>query len=262
MNHALNEDNSLVKEPINIEGLFVYKTEDHLNYYKQFIVSAPKNRDWMDEESAKFSYHCLPLVSANTLGWWILNSQELEVEWDGSPDIDGIRINDLTTGRNYKLAASHFGSGILTFNVAMLFKTPPGWGLWVGGPSNVFIDGLFPLEGIVETNWSPFTFTMNYKITRANHKIKIPKYHPICRIVPIPLNLNEKSNLKIKYLKDYPELDKMHSEWTKARKENLEEGKNKNEHKRMLHYKNGTNVKGCPFAGLHKLFYKYKNPHE
>ena len=54
----------------------------------------------------------------------------------------------------------------------------------------------------------------------------------------------------------------MHSEWSQAREKNLEENMINNNPERMLHYKNGTDVNGCPFIGLHKLFYKYKNPHK
>lgn len=257
-NHKLDAANSYLKENIDINGWFLYSTDKDKNYYKEFIVPAKSQRDWMDEpEIKKNIYHCVPLVSANSLGWWILNSQDLEIEWNGGWEIDSITIKDYTEEDTYNLVHSHFGSGILTFNIPILFQTPPGWGLWVGGASNIFIDGIYPLEGIVETNWSPFTFTMNYKITRKNHIIEIPKYHPICRIVPIPLNLNEKTDLHFKFLKDNPELCQRQVDWNKARKDNLKEYRGTNETKRMFHYRDGIDVKGCPFKGFHKMFYKY-----
>lgn len=258
MNHNLNEDNSVIKNDLDINGWFLYKSEEDKEYYKQFIIRAKSTREWMNQESTKFIYNCVPVVCANSFGWWILNSQEIEVEWNGCNYADDIIIKDYTEGKNYNLVSSHFGSGILTFNIPMLFQTPVGWGLWVGGASNIFIDGIFPLEGIVETNWSPFTFTMNYKITRPNHKIKIPKYYPICRIVPFPLNLNDKFNFKL--LKDNPELHQKQVDWHNARKQNLKEFKQNPQ--RMHHYRDGIDVKGCPFLGMHKLFYKYKNPEE
>lgn len=259
--HKLDESNSYIKEDINIDGWFLYSTEKHKEYYQKFVVPAKSQRDWMDDPAIKKNiYHCTPVVSANTLGWWILNSQDLEVEWDGGWEIDSTIIKDYTEEETYNLVRPHFGSGLLTFSIPILFQTPPGWGLWVGGPSNIFIDGLHPLEGIVETNWSPFTFTMNYKITRKNHVIEIPKYHPICRIVPIPLNLNEKTKLNFKFLKDNEELHKRQVEWHDARTENLKEYSETLENKRMFHYRDGVDVKGCPFKGFHKMFYKYDEP--
>lgn len=259
-NFELDCENSFIKKDINIEAFFVYKNKEEMDFYKNFIIPAKSKRDWMNEEPIKFIYNCIPLVSANSMGWWILNNQDIEVKWNGKSSPESIEIKNFTEGKHYQLCSSHFGSGILTFNMAILFKTPPGWGLWVGGPSNIFIDGLFPLEGIVETNWSPFTFTMNYKITRENYSIKIPKNHPICRIVPIPLNLNDKTKLELKHLKENKELEEKHFEWNRERKQHI---KNMNEGKiteRMDHYKNGTDVKGCPFIGFHKLFYKYTEP--
>ena len=264
MNKFLDEEDSIIKQEIDIEALFLYKKIENTNLklseYKNFIIPAPKEREWMNQESSKFSYACLPLVSANNFGWWILNMEEIEVEWNGDPAIDAVKINYTDNKARYKYASSHFGSGILTFGIPLLFKTTLGWGIYVSGPSNLFIDGMFPLEAIVETNWSPFTFTMNYKITRTNHKIKIPKYHPICRISPIQLNLNEKTNLKLKYLEEYPELEKDHVEWVEERKKFIDDERKGNE--RMLHYKDGINIKGCPFLGMHKLNYKYKKVEE
>ena len=208
----------------------------------------------------QYSYHCKPLVAANSLGWWILNNQELEIEWNGGNKIDDLKIKDYTEGKYYNLASSHFGGGILSFNLGFLFKTPPGWGLLVGGPSNIFIDGLAPLEGIVETNWSPFTFTMNYKITRSNWAIRLPKYHPICRIVPIALNLNEKTELNLKSLDEELDLKNKFEDWSKKRNNSLEYGRRTGNYERMKNYKNGIDTTGCPYLGMHKLFYKYKNP--
>lgn len=259
-NYILDENNSIIKDNINIEAFLTLEDKDALEYYNKFIIAAPNKREWMDKQNMQYSYYCKPLVAANCLGWWILCNQDLEVEWNGGDKTDDLLIRDFTKGKYYDLASSHFGGGILTFNLGTLFRTPPGWGLLVGGPSNTFIDGLFPLEGIVETNWSPFTFTMNYKITRKNYPIKINKYYPICRIFPIPLNINEKSELNIKTFEENEELKEKFKDWSLKRKESLLQGKRVGRDSRMLHYQNGMDTKGCPYLGMHKLFYKYKNP--
>ncbi len=38
--------------------------------------------------------------------------------------------------------------------------------MWVGGPPNHIKDGIQPLTGLVETDWLPFPFTMNWMFTR------------------------------------------------------------------------------------------------
>ena len=60
-----------------------------------------------------------------------------------------------------RFVISHFGSGVLTFHAGYLFRTPPGWAVWARGAPNTVKDGIVPLDGLVETDWLPFTFTMN-----------------------------------------------------------------------------------------------------
>jgi hypothetical protein len=59
------------------------------------------------------------------------------------------------------LVAPHFGHGVLTFTTGYMFRTSPGWALWARGSPNAFKDRIVPLEGVVETDWLPFPFTMN-----------------------------------------------------------------------------------------------------
>ena len=61
---------------------------------------------------------------------------------------------------------SHFSHGIITFHPGYLFRTPEGWSMWAGGPPNHVKDGVQPLAGLVETDWLPFPFTMNWVFTR------------------------------------------------------------------------------------------------
>ncbi len=43
---------------------------------------------------------------------------------------------------------------------------------------------VFALEGIIETDWTVATFTINWKITRPNVPISFGEGEPICMIVP------------------------------------------------------------------------------
>ena len=254
----LNEENSILNNELNIDAYYYYEEGDEKKY-QEFITTAPPSRDWMNENHVKYIYQCQPVVSSNQTGWFILQTHDVEVEWNGGKSPQDIKIFQDNSNQFAATVASHFGSGIISIAFPVLFKTPPGWGLIAGGPSNIFIDGLFPLEGIVETNWSPYPFTMNYKITRPNHKIKIPKYHPICRIVPIPLNLNEKTTLKYQNIKLNKDLNDNFKEWSSIRRKLNEDRKTSNVDLRMGHYRNGMNIKGCPVLGVHKMLYKFKN---
>ena len=53
--------------------------------------------------------------------------------------------------------------------------------MWVMGPPNHIKDGIQPLVGLVETDWLPFPFTMNWHFTRPG-KVKFAKGEPFCFI--------------------------------------------------------------------------------
>jgi hypothetical protein len=152
------------------------------------IVPAPIERDWMEETDARFAYRCLPLVVANQSGWLILCPSSFSSRWNGGPHIDDVRLR-FPRGRRDGRIMSHFGCGVLTFSLPYLFRTPPGINLWVKGPSNWIKDGIQPLEGIVETDWSPATFTMNWRHTRPNWTVRFKAGDPICMVVPVPRGL-------------------------------------------------------------------------
>jgi hypothetical protein len=135
----------------------------------------------MQEEAARFAKRCLPLTMANQAGWWVVLHRSVRALWNGSPETRGIEI--AWEGEEQAWAHSHFGCGILTFSLPWLFATSLGWDLHVRGPANWVKDGIVPLEGLVETDWSPMTFTMNWKFTRPG-PVRFAAGEPIAQIAP------------------------------------------------------------------------------
>lgn len=126
------------------------------------LVPGRPDRDWMEAFHLRFPYRCLPLTAANCSGWELLCPAGFEAEWDGGAAAAALRVGAGAAG----LAESHFGGGVLTFHTGWLFRSPPGWAMWVGGAPNQAKDGIAPLTGLVETDWLPFPFTMNWRMTR------------------------------------------------------------------------------------------------
>ena len=50
--------------------------------------------------------------------------------------------------------------------MSYIFRTPLDFHLLVTGPSNAFKDGIAPMTAVVESDWLPCKFTMNYRFTR------------------------------------------------------------------------------------------------
>lgn len=141
----------------------------------------------MDETNDRFAYRCLPLGMANSHGWLILNEKPFVAHWTGAIERNGVIVNSCD-GEGRLLGGSHFGSGILTFSIDAVFRTDPGYDLMIVGPVNNPKDGIYPLTAIVESDWSPYTFTMNWKFTRPMSTITFEQGEPFCMIYPIKKN--------------------------------------------------------------------------
>jgi len=156
------------------------------------------------------------MLIANQAGWLVLNTQPLRVTWTGGPAIDNLRIEYLSGCAPFSVL-SHFGHGILTWNLPYLFQTPPGYNLLVRGPSNWPKDGAYPLEGIVETDWTASTFTMNWMLTRPEHTVTFEVDEPICMIVPQRRAELEKFYPQLVSIESEPHLKARYIEWSKSR---------------------------------------------
>jgi hypothetical protein len=179
------------------------------------IRPAPIEREWMDATGERFAYRCLPLNIANSHGWEILSPVGFAAGWTGGPGVDALVIQ--TDGGAPAPASSHFGGGILTFHVPTLFQTEPGYDLWVQGPVNRPKDGIYALTGVVETDWSPFTFTMNWVFTRSGALLRFEKDEPICHIFPVKRGELEALSPRVAPIDEAPELKARYDAWSASR---------------------------------------------
>lgn len=153
-------------------------------------------REWLEGTNG---YQCPPMTLANTLGWYFAMEESIVVNWNGSYNPGSIKITYEATGEpvNYTVASSNFEGGVLTLTPFERphFETPPGYSLLIFPAPNMWIDGIVPLSGIVETDWSSWPFPSNWKVTTPNKDIVIPKGYPILTFIPI--NIEELSSFKL-----------------------------------------------------------------
>jgi hypothetical protein len=172
----------------------------------QRMVAGRSRREWMDQTRQRYAYRCLPLTIANAMGWELLLPAKVTAEWNGGSKISDIVVEtDDPVWKPEQLAISHFGHGVLTFPINYLFRTEPGVALWARGIPNAPKDGIAPLEGIIETDWLPFSFTMNWQFTRAG-RITFEKDEPFCFITPIAYRALECVTPEVIPLADAPEV--------------------------------------------------------
>jgi hypothetical protein len=169
----------------------------------------------MDQTPDSYAYRCLPLSIANAHGWEVRCPVTFGAEWNGGSKKEDIRIifDDgedalLGTKKIKTFVESHFGSGVLTFSIGVIISTSPGYDLWVTGPINDFKDGIQALSAVIETYWMPFVFTMNWKFTRPNLKVRFEKGEPVCCFFPIEHGQLERVNPSFKQVHEDPDLER------------------------------------------------------
>jgi len=221
----------------------IYRVEDNKPIPGwEFHAASPK-RQWMDDYI--HMYRCLPMTIANQNGWVIPSPCNIKAVWFGGESRDSMHF---WLDKEYNVpkpwVKCHFVGGVITFEFDFIIKTNPGVNLLVRGAPNFFIDGVHPLEGVVETDWLNYSFTMNWRVTTPNKMIYFNKGDPICFIQPIPHNYAESFNFDIDFLSNNPDLQEKFTAYNTSRYQfsgDKKAGKHNEDWQR--HYFNGIDVK-------------------
>jgi hypothetical protein len=237
--------------------LIAYKT---FEYNCQKLVPAARTREWMDKTPGSFAYHCLPLVMANSLGWFVINDVPCEMEWDGTEPSSGLKIwptEELTEIQKHYMPSSHFGSGVVTFHAEFMFWTEGKISLITKGPANMPKHGIQSLEGVIETDWLPYPFTMNWKMTAKNTRVRFERGEPIAQIIPYPSDTISKVEPEIRVLSmdTNPDLYIKYEDYRKKRTVFNEKFKYDGS-KRQKYYVRGEDSMGNKYAEHHQTDWK------
>jgi hypothetical protein len=210
------------------------------------IRPAPVEREWMEETDQRYAYRCLPLNIANAFGWEILCPSGFTAVWDGGKGIPALQVHP--DGGAPAPAVSHFMQGILTFHVRCLFRTEPGYDLMVQGPINRPKDGIAPLPGVIETDWAPYPFTMNWIFTHPGVTVRFEQGEPYCHIFPIKRDEIETFAPELRDMSEDAELAAQYESWKARRAQFNEDLKAPGSEAQALrwqkHYYRGVDVHG------------------
>jgi len=199
-------------------GLICYALHD----FAPRLVAARPDRQWMDRFPDRHGYRCLPLSIANAHGWHILCPVPIEIEWNGGPAVADIKVRALKPlpgGRSVEdFCRSNFSHGIVTMHVDYIFRTDPGWDLLASGPANSPRRDAYPLTGIIEADWLPYPFTMNWQLLNPG-RVTFEEGEPFCCVYPIPKYALRDCQPEIRRLDENNELARQHDAFRTARDE-------------------------------------------
>jgi hypothetical protein len=184
------------------------------------VRPARAKRQWMDDFQDRHAYRCLPLSIANAFGWEALCPIPVEIRWNGGmakEDIQVIGLKELPGGSPVDhFCRSNFSRGIITFHLDYVIETEKNWGLLATGPFNDPKPTATPLAGVIETDWLPYPFTMNWQLTEPG-VTRFEEGEPFCFFFPVPRGVLPNTELQIHRLADDPELAARHNQFRDAR---------------------------------------------
>jgi hypothetical protein len=129
-----------------------------------------------------------------------------------------------------------------------ILNTSENNNLFVKGPTNYFKHGAQALEAIIETDWIPYTFTLNWKITKPHEKVSFFKDEPLATIFPIPRGYIESFQAEEHVFDTEDPLYKEHIIWANKREELKKEPKQQH----------GYYTRGVVDSGSNKIFEKHQ----
>ncbi len=132
----------------------------------------------------------------------------------------------------------------------------------VRGATNFWVDGAAALDAFVETNWSNYSFTMNWKCFVANKIISFRKGDPICMLIPYPVRLLENCSVDMQPFANAPdEMQETFRKWS-AYRDDFNRRKDRKEGEWQKDYflgrispfnGDGEDNKGCPHRTKYNL---------
>lgn len=182
------------------------------------VRPAEPRRDWMDATPERFAYRCLPLALANQHGWEVITPKAFTASWNGGhrPDDVSLVFDEPPEERQSAGPLANFGNGVLTFDLHFLLRTPPGWNILVTGPINGIKHGIAPLTGVIETDWSPYSFTMNWRFTQPG-SIRFETGEAVAAFFPVRRDMFDRIEPVIEDLHTDPKTYKQFMVWRESR---------------------------------------------
>jgi hypothetical protein len=159
--------------------------------------------------------YCGPFVLANGAGYYLYSPVDMDISYDpreesrwtvttygeGYTDDDvailrGMAANHpthdpemITPRTKIYFAGEHYEPRhTVQIWTGCLFRTPPGWSLWIRSPINREMTRPFQImEGILETDWLWYDIWMNLRFTHTNVTASLRRDGPpLAQIVPVP----------------------------------------------------------------------------
>lgn len=159
-------------------------------------------RDILNETYSAHGYMCQPVSTAGLNGWEFVLKEDVTFIWDGISDssADHVKILSKTVLDDGNIFIdTGTANATIAFNLSTIIETDPDHYVYLMGPPNYFIDGVQPMNAILQSNWYHFnSIQFCWRITRANEEITIPAGTPFMFMMNYPKNLLESTTFTVR----------------------------------------------------------------
>lgn len=158
-------------------------------------------RDHLDKTHNSHGYMCQPISTAGLHGWEFVLKNDVKFIWDGISDSDKSHVTILEGGRSDSdglIVDNGTANATISFQLNCIIETDPDHYVWLMGSPNHFIDGVQPMNALLQSDWyhhSSIQFC--WKITKANEEITIPAGTPFMFMMNYPKNLLESTKFTV-----------------------------------------------------------------
>ena len=135
-------------------------------------------RDWMDETYKKHAYQCMPMSVANVLGWELVLSEDVVVQWDGGNHVPKILSGEFSKNGFKQVHCSIIG--MVSFAMGWVVRTEDNYSTWFSGSPNFIKEDAQALSATVPTFWWPDEVQMNWKINKIGTPVTFKAGDPFC----------------------------------------------------------------------------------
>jgi hypothetical protein len=160
-------------------------------------------RDHLDNTHNSHGYMCQPISTAGLHGWEFVLKNDVKFIWDGtsSPSREHVQILEGGVTINGDIFVdTGTANATISFQLNCIIETDPDHYVWLTGAPNYFIDGVQPMDALLQSDWYHFnSIQFCWKITKANEEITIPAGTPFMFMMNYPKNLLETTNFSEQY---------------------------------------------------------------
>lgn len=190
-------------------------------------------REWFDKTLGKMAYLCLPLSSANPIGWGIAFQKDISFIWDGEFENFSEHVKILSgeeyirVQKNRTLAIQPYFSLSTDQNITMLLNPVP----------NQFSDEWATISLTFSTGFYHDAIIPAITILKANKVITIKAGTPVAAMLPVSLSELNNSKMEL-YSWDEKDFSVYNQDYTDALATSEYLGKPVNLYRRGFNHKN------------------------